>query len=122
MSNNARSLVVVNTNGPEEELASVAFTVACGGMTKGMKVAMFLTGAGVDVVRKGASDSAHFKPLDSLSDLVQDFIKRGGKVWACTPCCKARGYSEEDVIDGVTIIGAGPMHDEILEGAATVSF
>jgi predicted peroxiredoxin len=122
MSSNARSLVVVNTHGPEEELSTVAFTVACGGMTKGMKVSMFLTGPGVDVVRKRAADSVHVKPFDPLTALVQDFIERGGAVWACTPCCKSRGYEEKDLIAGVTVVGAGPMHDQILEGAATLSF
>jgi beta-glucosidase-like glycosyl hydrolase len=42
-------------------------------------------------------------PLIPLRELVQDFMKRGGTVWACTPCVKARGYEQGDLIDGVVI-------------------
>ena len=75
MGNSGRNLVVVSTHGPEEELASVAFTVACGGMTSGLTVSMFLTGPAVDIVRKGAADSAHFAPLDPLAELILRLIR-----------------------------------------------
>ena len=122
MSSEPRNLVVVITKGPQTELASVALTIACGGMTAGLKVSIFLTASGVDIVRKGASALAHHPPLDSLQDLLADFIKRGGTVWACTPCVKARAYEQSDLIDGVTISGASPMHELIQGGAATLSF
>jgi predicted peroxiredoxin len=57
-----------------------------------------------------------------LRDLVQDFMKRGGTVWACTPCVKARGYEPQDLLEGVIISGASVMHEEIKKGAATLSF
>jgi len=117
-----RNLVVMITSGPETEKASAAFTIANGGMTCGLKVSVFLTAAGVDIVRKRAADHAHFAPLDPLSALVQDFLARGGMLWACTPCVKARGYNQEDLVDGTTIAGASGMHELIAAGAATLSF
>jgi predicted peroxiredoxin len=122
MSETSRNLVVVGTHGPGDELSTVAFTVACGGMTKGLRVSMFLTGSGIDVVRKRAMDSVHVQPFEALGSLVKDFISRGGAVWACAPCVKSHGYTQEDLIDGVTITGAGPMHELIADGAATLSF
>jgi predicted peroxiredoxin len=117
-----RNLVVLCTHGTDHELSSVAFTIANGGMTAGLKVSVFLTSAGVDLVRKKAIDTTHVAPLDSLAALVQDFLKRGGTLWACTPCVKARGYTQEDLIPGTVITGASPMHELILAGAATLSF
>jgi predicted peroxiredoxin len=117
-----RNLVTVVTHGPETEKASIAFTIANGGMTSGLKVSVFLTADGVDIVRKGAFDSAHFKPFDPLRDLVKDFISRGVVLWACAPCVKARGYTQEDLIEGVTIAGASGMHELIQAGAATLCF
>jgi hypothetical protein len=35
---------------------------------------------------------------------------------------KARGYTQEDFIEGVIITGASPMHELIKAGAATLSF
>ena len=115
-------LVVVMTHGPEDELSSVGFTITNGGLTAGMDVAVFLTSAAVDIVRRRAADHAHAKPLEPLAALVSDFLARGGTLWACTPCVKARGYGQEDLIDGVIITGAAPMHERIMNGAATLSF
>ena len=59
MSNTQRNLVVVITHGMDHELSSVAFTIANGGMTAGLKVSVFLTSAGIDIARKRASDVGH---------------------------------------------------------------
>jgi predicted peroxiredoxin len=117
-----RSLVVLMTHGADHELSSVGFTIACGGLTAGLDVGVFLTSAAVDLVRKRAIDATVVPPLSPLRDLVQDFMKRGGKVWACTPCVKARGYEQGDLIDAVAISGASVMHERIKQGAATLSF
>lgn len=117
-----RNLVVLITHGIDSELSSVAFTIANGGMTAGLKVSIFLTSAGVDIVRKKAADLTHSHPLEPLAALVQDFLKRGGTLWACTPCVKARGYTQEDLIEGTVITGASPMHELIKAGAATLCF
>jgi predicted peroxiredoxin len=119
---NPRNLVVVVTHGIDHELSSVALTIANGGMTAGLKVSLFLSSSGVDIVRKRAADSTQVKPLEPLAALIADFIKRGGTIWACTPCVKARGYTQEDLIEGVTIMGASGMHELIAGGAATLSF
>ena len=42
-----RELVVLVTRGTDHELSSVAFTIANGGITAGLKVAIFLTSAAV---------------------------------------------------------------------------
>jgi len=121
MSDEPRNLVVICTHGIDHELSTIAFTMANGGMTAGMKVSVFLVSSGVDLARKGAFDTTHVHPFDSLKELVDDFLKRGGTLWACTPCANARAYTQEDLIDGVIITGAGPMHALIKEGAATIS-
>ncbi|QDZ02362.1 peroxiredoxin [Nitratireductor mangrovi] len=117
-----RDLVVVMTHGPDEELSSVAFTIANGGMTAGLNVSIFLTSSAVDAVRRKATDMTHVKPLEPLAGLVDDFLKRGGTLWACAPCVKARGYEEGDLIEGVVVTGASPMHERIKAGAGTLSF
>lgn len=122
MTENTRDLVVVVTHGIEHELSSAAFTIANGGLTAGLRVSIFLTSSGVDLVRKRALDTTHVKPLEPLSDLVNDFLNRGGNLWACTPCVKSRGYEQKDLLDGVEIVGASKMHELIKKGAATLSF
>lgn len=113
---------MVITHGIDHELSSVGLVIALGGMTSGLKVSIFLTSAGVDLVRRGASDSTHVKPLEPLADMLRDFIGRGGTLWACTPCVKSRGYTQENLLEGVVIAGSSVMHELIKQGAATLSF
>ena len=122
MAESSRELVVVMTHGADHELSSVAFTIANGGMTTGLKVSVFLTSAAVDLVRKKGIDNTVVPPLEPLAALVADFLKRGGRLWACTPCVKARGYEQNDLISGVEIAGSSKIHELIKAGAATLSF
>jgi predicted peroxiredoxin len=73
-------------------------------------------------VRKRAIDVTHVPPLDPLASLVADFLRRGGIIWACPPCVKARGYAQEDLLEGVTIAGASTIHEKLKAGAASLSF
>lgn len=122
MAESARELVVLVTKGMDHELSSIAILIANGGITAGLQVSIFLTSAAVDLVRKRAIDGVVVHPLDPLAALVKDFLSRGGRLWACTPCVKARGYEQNDLIDGVEITGASKMHELIKAGAATLSF
>ncbi len=120
--NDTRHLVVLVTHGTDHELSSVALTIANGGITAGMPVSIFLTSAAVDLVRRRAADLTSVPPLSPLRELIADFLKRGGRLMACTPCVKARGYEQQDLIDGVVITGASAIHELIKQGAATLSF
>ena len=122
MPQEARELVCMITRGIDHELSSVGFTIANGGITAGLKVFIFLSSSGVDLVRKRAADTTQVNPLDPLAKLINDFMARGGTIWACTPCVKSRGYGESDLVDGVVITGASVMHERIKSGAATLSF
>jgi predicted peroxiredoxin len=114
MSEPSRELVIVMTKGADHELSSVAFTIVNGRIMAALKVYAFLTSASVDLVRVA--------PLDPLKALIDDFIHRGGTRWACPPCVKSRGYTQEDLIEGVAIVGASAMHERLKAGAASLSF
>ena len=122
MAEPTRDLVVVITHSYDHEMSSVGWTIADGGLTAGLKVSIFLTSAAVDLVRKRAIDTTVVAPLEPLAAMVKDFLARGGALWACTPCVKARGYEQADLIDGVVIAGSSKIHELIKTDAATLSF
>jgi len=123
MANETKKIVVLITRGLDDERAVVSWTVANGGLDEGMDVTVFLASAGVDLVRKGAADLMRMNPLDpSLGELIEQFMSKGGQVLACPPCAKLRGYSEESLLEGVTIAGTAALYGLIKEGAATLSF
>jgi predicted peroxiredoxin len=118
-----KKLVIVITHGFDDERASVAWSIANGGIKSGLDVTIFLTSSAVDWVRKGAAKGAHLNPHDpSMSDMIQNVINNGCAILVCPPCAKARGYTEKDLLDGVVVTGSGAMHELIKQGAATLSF
>ncbi|MCP4198138.1 MAG: peroxiredoxin [Planctomycetes bacterium] len=118
-----KKLVVVITRGFEDERASVAWSIANGGIHTGLDVTIFLVSSAVDWVRKGAAEVAQLNPLDPpVKEMIQNVIDNGCKILVCPPCAKVRGYTEKDLLDGVIITGSGAMHELILQGAATLCF
>jgi len=118
-----KKLVVVMTRGMDDERSSVAWSIANGGIASGLDVTVFLTSAAVDWVRKGAADNAHLNPLDPpMKEMILNVMDKGSGILVCPPCAKVRGYSEDDLIEGVTVVGSAALHKLILEGAATLSF
>jgi len=120
---NKKKLVVVVTNGFDNERSSVAWSIANGGIASDFEVTMFLVASGVDWVRKGAAEVARLNPLDPpVKDMIQNVIDSGGTIMVCPPCAKVRGYAKEDLMDGVVLAGSTSMLEVVSQGAATLTF
>jgi predicted peroxiredoxin len=118
-----KKLVVVVTNGFNDERASVAWSVANGGIASGYNVTMFLVSSGADWARKGAAEMARPNPLDPpIKDMMKNIMDNGGTIMVCPPCAKVRGYEKEDLIDGAVLAGSVAMLGVVSEGAATLTF
>jgi predicted peroxiredoxin len=118
-----KKLVVLITRGMDDERSSVAWSIANGAINSGLEVTIFLTSSAVDWVRKGAADQVILNPLDPpMIDMIQKVRDAGCPILVCPPCAKVRGYSEEDLLDGVIITGSPAMHEVIKQGAATLCF
>lgn len=123
MQTNSQKLAIVSSRGQDDERGTVAWTVANAGVNSGQQVTMFLVSSAVDTVRKGAVEHVRMNPFDPpMGELISTFMENGGRILACPPCTKVRGYSEEDLIDGVQIVGSNALHALIRDGASTLSF
>ncbi len=117
-----RKLVVIITQGLDDERASVAWSMAAGGIGSGLDVSIFLASSGVDWVRKGAADKVHLNPFDPpMIDMINIVRENGCAIMVCPPCAKVRGYDKTDLIDGCVLAGSASMHELIQLGAATIS-
>lgn len=118
-----KKLVIVVSNGFDNERASVAWSIANGGIASDFHVTMFLVSSGVDWVRKGANTVARMNPLDPpVGEMIQNVIDSGGDIFVCPPCAKVRGYDRADFIDGIELAGSTAMLGVVSQGAATLSF
>jgi predicted peroxiredoxin len=122
MAEQNKKLVVLISRGLDDERATVGWTIANGGLAEGVDVTVFLVSAGVDLVRRGAADRLRMNEFDpSLKDLIDGFMKNGGNVWACPPCAKIRGYTEDHLIPGVVVTGTAALFGLIKDGAVSLS-
>ena len=118
-----KKLVVIVTNGFDDERSSVAWSVANGGVASGMEVTMFLVSSGVDWVRKGGVEHARLNPLDpTIKDMIDTVVESGGQILVCPPCAGVRGYGQNDLMDGVTLAGSVAMLDVVQQGAEAITF
>lgn len=57
-----------------------------------------------------------------LKELISNFLKAGGKIFVCSPCFKKRKLDENNLLDGVTIVGGAKLVEFLSDGAACVSY
>ena len=118
-----KKLVIVNSRGFDDERSSVAWSIANTAAASGMDVTVFLVAAGVDWVRRGAKEVARLNPLDpGVGEMIESYLGNDGRILVCPPCAKVRGYEEDSLIEGATIAGAPVMLEEIVNGAASLTF
>lgn len=118
-----QKMVVTVTNGVDNERASVAWSVANGGVGMGFEVTMFLVSSGVDWARKGAGEKARPNPMDpTIGEMMHNVMDNGGQVLVCPPCAAVRGYESDDLVDGMTLAGSPAMLGVAAEGAITLTF
>ena len=49
-------------------------------------------------------------------------VDNGCTIGVCPPCAKVRGYSQDDLLEGVNIVGSTAIHEPVAQGAAILSF
>lgn len=117
-----KKVVVLISYGLDNERASVAWSIANGGIKSGLEVSIFLVSSGVDWVRKGAADHVHLNPKDpTMKEMIDAVVNNKCRIMVCPPCAAVRGYSAENLIDEVDLVGSTALHQLILDGAEVIS-
>ncbi len=102
---NSKKLVVTLSVNSNDDVSTVAFTVANAAITKGLEVGMFLTSDGVDLSKEGGNEYTHVAPFKKLNELIDGFVSKGGTLWACAPCFNHRGLEAEQTVKGTEVVG-----------------
>lgn len=119
----SQKMVIVISRGFDDERSSVAWSIANSAVASNLEVTVFLVAAGVDWVRRGAVEVARLNPLDPvIGDMIRNVRESGGRILVCPPCAKVRGYTADDLAEGVEIAGAPAMLEVVKQGASTLSF
>lgn len=119
--NNTNKLVLLISNGANDDKSTVGFTIANAALSTGMEVGIFLTSDAVELSRHGACELTHVKPFKKLEELIDGFVENGGQLWSCSPCFQHRGLNDKETVEKALVTGAGPLLEWIQAGAATIS-
>jgi predicted peroxiredoxin len=98
MTNNVVITVSCGTDNPNR--ATRAIHLATVAHREGKNVTLFLLDEAIYLAKKGLLDNLRAATGDVADDLMTYLQAHGVPVLACTPCAKARGVTENDLIDG----------------------
>ena len=88
------------------EKATIAFVVANAAAGKG-DARVFLTTAGLALAQTGKADDWHAEGYAPIKDLINAYVEKGGVIWVCKACADAKGITQDDLIAGAELAGAG---------------
>ena len=102
--------------------ATVAFVVANAAVASEKETLVFLSIEGVRLSQKGAADDIREEGFAPLKELMDNFVKAGGKIWVCSPCFKKRGLNEANLVAGATIVGGAKLVEFLGAGSPSISY
>lgn len=110
-------LVIHCTYGKDDpERAILPFIVGNVAVTADQEAIVFLTIEGVRIATKGYADDITKEGFTPLKELMESFLKNGGKIWACGACTKPRGIGDQDLIEGAKIVTAANLVEVLVAG------
>ena len=56
-----------------------------------------------------------------MKEMIDAVVNNKCRIMVCPPCAAVRGYSVENLIDEIELVGSAALHQLILEGAETIS-
>lgn len=107
----------------DPDKATVGFVVANAAQGSEKETMVFLSADGVWAAHKeemlNVDEGVPFAPL---KDLIEKFVKAGGKIYVCTPCMKKRGITEDDLVDGAVPAGGAALVEWLANGSPSVAY
>jgi predicted peroxiredoxin len=102
--------------------ATVAFVVANAAVASDKETLVFLNIEGVRLSQKNYADGIHEEGFSPLKDLMDNFVKGGGKMYVCSPCFKKRKLDEANLVAGATIVGGAKLVEFLSDGAPCITY
>ncbi len=112
----AKILVYGSYGKDDAERATLAFIVGNTALASEHEAVIFLTLEGVRLATNGYADDIQKDGFAPLRDLLQQYLAGGGTLIACAACCKPRGITEADIIDGAQMAGAARLVEYLATG------
>ncbi|MEO7728580.1 MAG: DsrE family protein [Burkholderiales bacterium] len=102
--------------------ATVAFVIANAAVASDKDTLVFLSIEGVNLSQQGNADSIHEEGFAPLKELMENFVKAGGKIYVCAPCFKKRKLDESKLVAGATVVGGAKLVEFMSDNCPSISY
>jgi uncharacterized protein len=97
----------------DPERATIPFVPGVAAIVPDMEATILLQMEGGWLAKNGQAQLVLDPASPPLADLLGKFLESGGRLLACGPCAKKRGWKQEDLVEGATIVNAPAIIKEI---------
>ena len=104
------------------EKAIIPFVLANASYAMDARPVIIVQGEGVNLAVKGRAAEIVHAPFDPLEKLFASYADQGGQLLVCSPCLKARGLDEKDLVPNARIVGAAKIIEEVTAAKAVMSY
>lgn len=102
----------------DPERATIPFIAASVAAISGKRAVVVCTIDAVWIGTPGVAETIESEGQPPLADLVRQLVTAGGEMWLCSACTSRRGITDDDTIDGATIVGAARIVEALGAGRA----
>jgi predicted peroxiredoxin len=94
----------------DTENVSAVFAQALTAISFDYECEIFLMDEAVNIARKGGiKDDLKFSTFEPITMMLQNYLDMDGVLYVCHPSSDARGFHEEDAIEGATFVNASKI-------------
>lgn len=120
-----KKVLVIQTHGvdtPRRTYSPLFYAMAAASMD--MDVTVWFTMEGTSQLKKGAAEKVKLEPKSdvTLRTMIERCREEGVKLSVCQQSMTLHQMTEEDLIDGIEIMGAATIIDLTLEADVTMYF
>ena len=106
---------VVTHAGDDPEMATLPFMLATGALSMGVEPVIILQSDAVALGVPGSAETVCSEGLAPLASLLHGLLDSGVRMMVCSPCMTKRGITEEMLLPGCYVGGAGLVVTAMLE-------
>jgi hypothetical protein len=119
----AKKMLYVQTSGLETpERLYAPFILAMTAKAMEMDAAIYFLIKGISVVKKGEAEKVKIGNFPGLKDMINQSVKMGVKLYACSQSCELMGMEKGDLIPEITIAGAATLNDLVIDADGVLYF
>lgn len=118
-----KKILYVQTSGVDApERLYAPFILASTARAMDLDAAIYFMIKGVTVLKRGAAEGIKIGGFPTLKEVMDQAIRAGVKLYACTQSCDLIGISKGDLVEDVKVAGAATVNDLVLEADGVFYF